>query len=77
MATSGFSSRADAAKTLRGVEKALYELVGDKGKVRSREAEKILGLSEEEIKRAFSVLRHMELLRAAKNPSGGVDLIPF
>jgi hypothetical protein len=31
----------------------------------------------EEVRRALSVLRHMELLRGQKNADGGVDLVPF
>jgi hypothetical protein len=38
---------------------------------------KLLGVPESQIKRSFSTLRHMELLRGDKRSDGGADLVLF
>jgi hypothetical protein len=77
LATGAFSSKADAANSLLGVEKALYELVKDRRKIPSEEAARILGLEKDGVQKPFSVLRHMELLRGAKRTGGGIDFMLF
>ncbi len=47
-------------------QEQLYELVRQAGEVAFPEAARRLELSETELRREFAVLRHMELLRAAK-----------
>lgn len=76
-ATSGFATRADAVATLQGVEKALYELVTTKGRLPSEAAPSHLNVTEEEARRAFTVLRHMELLKGSRRADGGADYVPF
>ncbi|HSH68296.1 MAG TPA: hypothetical protein VK997_00155 [Deferrisomatales bacterium] len=77
MATGSFATTADAVATLQGLEKALYEQVRERGSVPVGAAPKLLGVQSAEVQRAFSVLRHMELLRGRKNPDGSVDLVAF
>ncbi|GAB4267801.1 MAG: hypothetical protein Kow0092_21320 [Deferrisomatales bacterium] len=62
---------------LRGLEKALYDLVRERGAVPKEEAAEQLGVRPREAERAFAVLRHMELLRARRRPDGGADWVPF
>jgi hypothetical protein len=47
-------------------QQRLYELVQERGEVPMPEACAALGLTEEDLRREFAVLRHMELLRARK-----------
>ncbi len=77
LATGSFATTADAVATLQGLEKALYEQVRERGCVLVGAAPELLGVKAAEVKRAFSVLRHMELLRGRKNPDGSVDLVVF
>jgi len=51
---------------LTPVQQRLYDLVKERGEVSMPEACAALGLSEEDLRREFAVLRHMELLRARK-----------
>ena len=62
---------------LRGLEKALFELVSKRGRVPKEEVAGLLGVRPTEVERAFAVLRHMELLRGARRADGGADLVPF
>lgn len=77
MAKGSFTSKADAADTLRGPEKELYELVKKRRRITVEEAKESLSLGQNEIQKVFSVLRHMELLRGSKRTDGGVDLLLF
>jgi hypothetical protein len=54
------------AHTLTPRQQRLYDLVKDRGEVSFPEAARTLDLPEEEVRREFATLRHMELLRAAK-----------
>jgi hypothetical protein len=47
-------------------QQRLYDLVKEKQEVSFPEAARTLGLKEEEVRREFAVLRHMELLRGCK-----------
>jgi len=47
-------------------QQQLYDLVKDQGLVAPPAAALALGVSEDELRRVFAVLRHMELLRACK-----------
>jgi hypothetical protein len=62
---------------LKGLEKALYDLVTQRGRVPREEVSSLLGARSREVERAFSVLRHMELLRGQRREDGGADLVPF
>lgn len=62
---------------LKGVEKALYELVREKGRVPKEEVSALLGVRPADVDRAFATLRHMEVLRGDRRPDGGADLVPF
>lgn len=62
---------------LKGLEKALFELVSRRGRVPKEELPTLLGVRMAEVERAFSVLRHMELVRADRRADGGVDLVLF
>jgi hypothetical protein len=77
LAKGSFASKADAADTLRGPEKELYELVKARRKLPVEEARKALSLDQNELQKVFSVLRHMERLRGSKRADGGVDFLLF
>lgn len=77
LAAGASPTEADAAASLRGLEKALYELVRERGRVPRPEAPGLLGVPADRVARAFAVLRHMELLRADRGPGGAVDFVPF
>jgi hypothetical protein len=47
-------------------QQQLYDLVQERGEVAIPEACALLGLSEDELRREFAPLRHMEKLRACK-----------
>ena len=51
---------------LTPVQQQLYDLVQDRGEVPILEAAALLGLSEDDLRREFAPLRHMEKLRACK-----------
>jgi hypothetical protein len=71
--TAGGAAEAD----LKGLEKALFELVRKRGAVPAAEVPELLGVRRREIDRAFAVLRHMELLRGRRGPEGQVDYVMF
>ncbi|PLX40062.1 MAG: hypothetical protein C0608_10195 [Deltaproteobacteria bacterium] len=77
MASSSIGSKEDAVKALKEPELSLYNLVISKGRVPREEIAPKLGLEASELERAFSVLRHMELLRGEKRADNGVDILPF
>ncbi len=56
--------------TLTARQQQLYELVTEKGEVSVVDAASALGISEDELRREFAVLRHLELLRALKKDQG-------
>ena len=60
--------------TLR--QQQLFDLVKAKGEVPIAESAEHLGIREDELRREFAVLRHLELLRACKKDEG-IFLIPF
>lgn len=62
---------------LKGLEKALFDLVQKQGRVPKEDVPKLLGVRPTEVERAFSVLRHMELLRGQRREDGGADYVPF
>jgi hypothetical protein len=51
---------------LTPIQQKLYDLVKERGEVPIPEAAAQLGLSEDELRREFAPLRHMEKLRACK-----------
>ena len=53
-------------QTLTPVQQKLYDLVKAKGEVPIPEAAAHLGLNEDDLRREFAPLRHMEKLRACK-----------
>lgn len=65
------------AAELKGLEKALHDDVTANGHLAKEAAPAKLGATPAEIERAFSVLRHMELLRGRRRADGGVDFVPF
>jgi hypothetical protein len=56
--------------TLTARQQQLYELVKERGEVSSLAAASALGVSEDEVRREFAVLRHLEILRACKKDQG-------
>ncbi|MBI5014942.1 MAG: hypothetical protein HZB55_05550 [Deltaproteobacteria bacterium] len=68
---------AGGAGELKGLEKAIFDLVCSRGRVPKEEVASLLGVRATEVDRAFSVLRHMELLRGDRRSDGGADLVPF
>lgn len=71
------SLASDPASELKGLEKALFEAVTTEGRLAKEAAPAKLGATPAEVERAFSVLRHMELLRGRRRSDGGADFIPF
>jgi hypothetical protein len=53
-------------QSLSPQQQQLYDLIKEKGKVPIPEAAAHLGVSEDELRRVFAPLRHMEKLRACK-----------
>ena len=47
-------------------QQKLYELVKERGTISFLEAAKLLGVSEEDVRREFATMRHLELLREYK-----------
>lgn len=71
----GFKERPGGPQlTARQLE--LLELVRERGEVSFSQAAQALGLKEEEVRREFAVLRHLELLRATLR-AGLVLITPF
>ncbi len=56
--------------TLTARQQQLYELVKERGEVFYLDAASALGISEDEVRREFAVLRHLEMLRACKKDQG-------
>ncbi len=56
--------------TLTARQQQLYELVKERGEVSYLDAASALGISEDELRREFAVLRHLEMLRACKKDQG-------
>ena len=56
--------------TLTARQQQLYELVKERGEVSFLAAASALGVSEDELRREFAVLRHLEMLRACKKDQG-------
>lgn len=77
MAKGSFATTADAVATLQGLERELYARVLERGSLPVAEANAQLDVGAADVRRAFSVLRHMELLRGRKNPDGSVDWVLF
>ena len=77
MATGSFTTKKDAVASLQGVEAALYREVEARGRLPQEEAAGALGITPEELKRAFSVLRHLELMRGDRRVDGGADFVLF
>lgn len=71
------AKEAGGAAELRGLEKALYDLVVKEGRIPKEAAPKRLRAKSVDVDRAFAVLRHMELLRGQRRSDGGADLVPF
>lgn len=64
-------------ESLKGIEKDFFELVGSRGAVSKEELPAALSATMAEVERAFSVLRHMELLKGRRRSDGGVDVVLF
>jgi DNA-directed RNA polymerase subunit RPC12/RpoP len=56
----------DKLSTLTPVQRSIVDYVKGKGETTLEEMMENLNLTEEELRREFAVLRHMELLRATK-----------
>jgi len=65
-----------AGKKLSERQKAIYELIRQRGKVKAEEIARELGLSLKELEREFAVLRHLELVKGRKERDE-VFLVPF
>lgn len=62
-------AKGDMSRTgvhLTSLQQKLYDLVKAEGQISFPEAGRRLNLTEEEVRREFATLRHMELLRAVK-----------
>ena len=70
------SSGLAEAEGLTDLQKAIYELVKNKGKVTRQEMIEILSLSESEILAQLAILRHCELIKGHKE-GHNVYLVPF
>ena len=70
------SSGLAGAEGLTDLQKAIYELVKNKGKVTRQEMIEILSLSESEILAQLAILRHCELIKGHKE-GHNVYLVPF
>jgi hypothetical protein len=53
-------------QTLTPLQQRFYDLVKERGEVPMLEAAAHLGLTEDELRREFAPLRHMEMLRGCK-----------
>jgi hypothetical protein len=60
------SDKGRSGLQLTPVQQQLYDLVKKRGMISFPEAASQLGLTEEELRREFTTLRHLELLRAHK-----------
>jgi recombinational DNA repair protein (RecF pathway) len=61
---------------LTELQKAIYELVKNKGKVTREEVRERFSLTEPEMQRQLAILRHCELVKGHKE-DGKVYLVPF
>jgi len=55
---------------LSPIQQKLYDLVKERGEVPIPEAAACLGLNEDDLRREFAPLRHMEMLRGCKKDDG-------
>ncbi|HZE21923.1 MAG TPA: hypothetical protein VE082_07720, partial [Desulfobaccales bacterium] len=53
-------------QSLTPMQQKLYDLVKERGEVAMAEAATLLGLTDDELRREFAPLRHMEMLRGCK-----------
>ncbi len=60
------SDKGRGSLSLTPAQERLYQLVKEKKEIAFPEAARELGLNEEEVRREFATLRHMEILRAFK-----------
>jgi hypothetical protein len=58
------SDKGRSGLQLTPVQQKLYNLVQERGMMPFPEAVRLLGLTEEELRREFATLRHLELLRS-------------
>lgn len=63
-------------KKLTDRQKKIYELVKSKGKAKTDEIAKELGLNLKEAEREIAVLRHLELVKGKKEIDG-IFIVPF
>ena len=70
------SSGLAEAEGLTELQKAIYELVKNKGKVTREEVMGNFNISEQEIQKQIAILRHCELVKGHKE-SDNVYLVPF
>lgn len=61
------SDKGRSGLQLTPVQQKLYDLVKGRGNISFPEAARLLSLTEEEVRREFATLRHLELLRAHKH----------
>jgi len=77
LAKGAMATSAEGDRSLRGLEKDLLELVRARGAVPKPAAPGLLEARPAEVERAFSVLRHMELLRARRVEGGAPEYVLF
>jgi hypothetical protein len=70
------SSGLEGAEGMTEQQKAIYELVKNKGRVTREEVIENLNLSEQEMQTQLATLRHCELVKGHKE-GGNLYLIPF
>ncbi len=61
------SDKGRSGVQLTSLQQQLYDLVKARGRILIPEAASLLGLTEEELRREFATLRHLELLRGQKD----------
>ena len=77
MAKGSMGTTADGVASLQGLEKSIYELVCDRGKIPKMDLPGLVEARPDQVDRALAVLRHMELLRGEKGPDGRVFCVRF
>ncbi len=77
LAKGAMATLAEGEGSLRGLEKELLDLVRARGAVPKPAAPGLLNARPTEVERAFSVLRHMELLRARRVEGGPPEYVAF
>jgi predicted HTH transcriptional regulator len=60
------SDKGRSGVNLTSDQQKLYDLVKERGQITLADAAKQLGMSEDEVRREFATLRHLELLRGQK-----------